>query len=142
MGQMFENGLIVPVAAFFMALGIILIVNITNYHLRKLQSRERLAAIEKGVLLPESDPSEYTSNPRRTAARTRLTAIILIAVGIGTALAFAILALVVRQRDVLAVTAFAVIPLAIGIGMLFDYRLQSRALESMQSESNLSRLSS
>ncbi|HEY5084511.1 MAG TPA: hypothetical protein VII48_08325, partial [Rhizomicrobium sp.] len=60
----------------------------------------------------------------------------------GTAVAFAILAWVVRQREVLSVAAFAVIPLAIGIGMLFDYRLQSRALEAAEGENALTRLSS
>jgi predicted RND superfamily exporter protein len=91
--------------------------------------------------LPEGDPIDTSPDPRKSAARTRLTAIILIATGLGTALAFATLAWVVQQRDVLSAAAFAIIPLAIGIGMLIDYRMQSRALEAAQSEKSLDRLS-
>ena len=133
---------IVPVAAFAMVVGIVLIVNITNYHLRQLKSRERLAAIEKGLILSEGDFPDYSSDPRRTAAKTRLAAIILIAVGVGTASTFAILAWVVQERDVLAAAAFAVIPLAIGVGMLFDYRLQSQAMQDSSSDTGLNRISS
>jgi len=137
---MISHGYIVPIAVFLTVLGIIFIVNFTHYHVRKLRSRERLAAIEKGLLLPEGDFLADVSDPRKSAARTRLTAIILIAVGVGTALTFAILAWVLRERDVLSAAAFAIIPLAIGIGMLFDYRLQSRAIEDAKSEENLKRL--
>ncbi len=131
---------IIPVSLFVMVLGIIVVVNYGHYKIRTLRSRERLAAIEKGLLLPEGDFLADVSDPRKTAARTRLTAIILIAAGIGTASAFVILAWVLRERDVLSAAAFAIIPLAIGIGMLVDYRLQSRALEDAKSEETLKRL--
>ncbi len=131
--------IIVPIAVFVMVVAIILIVNLTNYHVRRLKSRERLAAIEKGLPLPEED--SLAADPRKSAAKTRLAGIILIAAGVGTALAFVILAWVVRQRNVLSVAAFAVIPLVIGIGMLVDYRLQSRALDTAQGEKGLNRLS-
>ena len=131
---------LIPISLFVMVLGIIVVVNYEHYKIRTLRSRERLAAIEKGLLLPEGDFLADVSDPRKTAARTRLTAIILIAAGIGTASAFVILAWVLRERDVLSAAAFAIIPLAIGIGMLFDYRLQSRALEEAKSEENLKRL--
>ncbi len=132
--------IIVPIAVFVMVVAIILIVNLANYYVRKLKSRERLAAIEKGLPLPEED-SVTSLDPRKSAAKTRLAGIILIAAGVGTALAFVILAWVVQQRHVLAVAAFAVIPFVIGIGMLVDYRLQSRALDTAESERGLNRLS-
>ncbi len=127
----------VPVAAFAMVVAIILIVNITNYHLRQLKSRERLAAIEKGIPVPEEHSLGDFPDPRKSAAKTRLAAIILVSAGVGTAIAFASLAWILHQRDVLSAAAFAVIPLAIGIGMLFDYRLQSRTLEAAQSQSEM-----
>lgn len=137
---MISHGYIIPIAVFTMVVAIVLIANLANYHVRKLKSRERLAAIEKG--LPEGDFLGESFDPRRSAARTRLAAIILIAAAVGTALAFALLAWIVDKRPVLAVAAFAVIPLAIGIGMLIDYRLQTRALETaIQGENSLNRLS-
>lgn len=138
---MVSHGYIVPIAVFAMVLGIIIVVNFANYHLRKLRSRERLAAIEKGLPVSEEySPGDFP-DPRKSAAKTRLTAIILISAGVGTALAFASLAWILHEREVLSAAAFAVIPLAIGIGMLIDYRLQSRALEPVQSENTLNRLS-
>lgn len=114
---------IVAVAPFAMVVLIVLIVVFASYQARRLKSRERLAAIEKGLPIPG-----YSVDPRRAAEKTRLTAIILIAVGIGIALAFVFLAWIVQQRQVLSVAAFAIIPLAVGIGMLVDYRLQLRKL--------------
>lgn len=127
----FNLGL-VAIAPFAMVVLIVLIVVFANYQMRRLKSRERLAAIEKGLVLPEQEAQAGSADPRRAAAKTRLTAIKLIAVGIGIALAFALLSWIVQQRQVLSVAAFAIIPLAVGIGMLIDYRLQSRRLDAAQ----------
>jgi hypothetical protein len=72
---------IIPVAAFAMVLGIVIVNTISGYNTRRLQSEERLAAIAKGLPIPEPSPDRPRSlrfghHPagcgRRTTRRLRL----------------------------------------------------------------------
>jgi len=136
---------IVPVAAFAMVVGIVLIKAITGYKLRKLRSQERLAAIEKGVPLPEDNGMDETvaemvgrkrsCSPEEQAARQRSKGIVLTAVGVGAVLFFLMLAHVQQERDVLSGAAASLIPLAIGIGFLIDARIRRKDLKKAETGS-------
>lgn len=129
---------VVPVAAFAMVLGIVIVANISNYHTRRLRSEERLAAIAKGIPLPpdlETDLVAGKSTPmdrRQWARGLRTGGIVCISVGIGMGLFSFFLAWIVQEHDVLAVAAAGLIPLAIGVGLLVDYALRVRGMEYKQ----------
>ena len=96
----------------------------TAYLFRRLESRERLLAIEKGVYRPISAEEGHQ--------RTRRVAIVLIATGVGVILAFVLEAFAHRRPPVAA--GLGIIPLTIGLGLLFDLHLQSRALRRSASQ--------
>jgi hypothetical protein len=90
------------------------------YLFRRAESKERLLAIEKGVYKPPT-----FEDIRR---RTRRAAIVLIAGGLGVILAFAIQALLKRDIAEMASAGLAIVPLAIGLGLLIDLGFQRRDL--------------
>jgi len=131
---------IIPVAAFAMVLGIVIVANISNYHTRRLKSEERMAAIAKGIPLPPEPSSELTAlgqmerlsaseEATRKARGLRTGGVVLVAVGVGMALFSFCLTWIVQERDVLSVAAAGLIPLAIGVGLLVDYALRNRTLQ-------------
>ena len=97
------------------------------FQIRRLQSEERKLAIEKGVPIP-FEPLD----PWERAFRTRRAGIVILAVGLGLALAFAILAWAQQDRHILAVCGFALVPTLIGLGLLYDYKLRVQHLEAAQ----------
>jgi len=90
------------------------------YLFRRLQTQERLRAIEKGLTLA-FDPCEV-------ASRTRRSGIVLTAAGAGIASADALVAWIEYSKHLLIGMALAFIPFAIGLGLLYDYWLQSKQL--------------
>lgn len=124
----------IPIAAFAMVLGIVIVANVYNYHVRKLKSEERLAAIAKGIPLPVDleDPPRQSmeASARRDSRGMRTGGIVCIAVGIGLALFSFSMARIVDERDVLSVAAAGLIPLAIGVGLLIDYALRNRTFKN------------
>ena len=124
---------VVPVAAFAMVLGIIIVNTISGYHTRRLQSEERLAAIAKGIPIPDPTPEPIpVVDQHRRARGLRTGGIVCTSVGIGLALFGFALTWIVGEHDVLAVSASGIIPLAVGIGLLVDYAFQKRDLEQQQ----------
>jgi hypothetical protein len=89
------------------------------YRIRKLRTEERLAAIARGVEIPFDQPITHLAHSRRAG-------ILLVAAGLGWSGAFALLSL--AERDALEAAAFAIIPVAIGIGYLIDATLVRREL--------------
>ena len=120
---------IVPVAVFAMVLGIVIANTIAGYHTRRLQTEERLAAIAKGIPIPEPipEPIPIVDHYRRARA-VRMGGIICTAGGIGLAVFGLLLTWIVQEHDVLVVAAAGLIPLSIGIGLLVDYAFQKRDL--------------
>ncbi|MCC6860423.1 MAG: hypothetical protein IT158_17780 [Bryobacterales bacterium] len=93
------------------------------YLSRRLQSQERIKAMEQGVNIPFE-----VADPRERAARTRRWGVVWIAVGLGMILSFAAGALIEQDRDTLMGSALGIIPLLIGGGLLIDYRYRSKEL--------------
>jgi hypothetical protein len=90
------------------------------YFFRKLQLKERLQAIERGAdLVVDRDA---------TAARTRRSGIVCIAGGLGLSAANVIVAIAAWNPMALVGQAIAVVPIAIGLGLLVDYRIARRDL--------------
>jgi hypothetical protein len=128
-----------------MIVAVVLIKSITGYNLRKLKSKERLAAIEKGVALPEDNGTDCSVeeligrkkvySPEEQAAKQRSKGIVLTAVGVGAVLFFAVLAHVEQERDVLSGAAASLIPLAIGIGFLIDAKIRRKELKKAETPS-------
>jgi len=110
-----------------------------KYKVRKLQSQERLAAIEKGLPLPPDDPRAVEAlrppNPARRIGYLRTSGIICLAVGIGVMLFFMAVTHITQNRMVLCGAATGLIPLAIGAGLLLDARMQAKALKETQAAS-------
>jgi uncharacterized membrane protein len=103
---------------------------IAAYLFRRLQAQERLKAIEKGI--------ELAFDPDASAAASRRSGIVFTAAGVGIALADVIVAWVARDSEALVGLALAVVPIAVGFGLLLDYRLQ-RAQARGRSSADLHR---
>jgi hypothetical protein len=111
-------GLVVVV----MTLGIPLGAMYTYYHVRKLRSQERLAAISRGVEIPmEPELSQ--------GARSRRWGTLLVTGALGYIAMFAVIARV-TEPDVWAAASFGLIPLAVGIGFFIDWSLIRRDLRA------------
>jgi hypothetical protein len=94
------------------------------YFFRKLQLKERLLAIERGA--------DLTVDREATAARTRRSGIVCIAGGLGLSAANVIVAIAARDPIALVGQAVAVVPIAIGLGLLLDYRIARRELSGVR----------
>lgn len=90
------------------------------YLFRRLESQERLKAIEHGHLL--------AFDAREIALRTRRSGVVLIASGFGVVVAV-ILAAMRLGDEVLAGLGLGIIPILIGMGLLIDYLLQARHIK-------------
>jgi len=87
------------------------------YRVRKLRTEERMAAMQRGVVVPmEPDLTE--------AAHSRRAGILLLAGAVGYMLTFSIIARV--EPDALIASAFGAIPFALGLGYLLDSTLIRR----------------
>jgi hypothetical protein len=113
-------GEMIGLVAVVMSLGIPLGAMYTYYHVRKLRSEERMAAIARGVEIPmEPELSQ--------GARSRRWGILLVTGAVGYIAAFGLVARF-TEPDAWTAAAFGVIPLAVGIGFLLDWTLIRRDL--------------
>jgi hypothetical protein len=113
-------GEMIGLVAVIMSLGIPLGAMYTYYHVRKLRSEERLAAIARGVDIPmEPELSQ--------GARSRRWGILLVTGAVGYITAFGMVARL-AEPDAWTAAAFGIIPLAVGIGFLLDWTLIRRDL--------------
>ena len=101
-------------------LGLPLAGLILAYLFRRLESQERIAAMEKGL------PTE--PHARDVASRTRRTGIVLVSAGLGICLGERLLKALEGDMGTTIYLGLAVIPISIGIGFLVDYRLQLREM--------------
>jgi hypothetical protein len=131
---------IVPIAVFIWLAVVAIAKIIGKAHSQRLQAEQRMAMVQHGmtaeqiatVLQPEKDRDEEevakTKDPLRSLANSRRAGIVLISTGFGLTFFGLLLAQILQVREVLAVSATGLIPLAIGIGFFVDYGLQKREL--------------
>ena len=111
------DGNIVGLAAVVLFFGIPLAAMYTFYHVRKLRTDERLAALARGVSVAiEPDLNE--------AGRSRRWGILLTAASLGYIACCAMIGRV--EPDAWRAAAFGIIPLAIGLGFFVDFALIRR----------------
>jgi hypothetical protein len=115
------SGELVGLAAVIMIFGIPMAAMYTFYHVRKLRTDERLAAIARGVNVPMEPELPH-------AARSRRNGILLISGALGYMLTFALIAKV--EPDAWVAAAFGIIPLALGLGCFLDFALLRRDLRA------------
>jgi len=115
------GGDVVGLVAVIMIFGIPLGAMYTYYHVRKLRTEERLAAIVRGVDVPmQPELSE--------GARSRRAGILLVTGALGYIGTFTLIARV--EQDAWMAAAFGIIPLAIGVGFFVDSALIRRDLHA------------
>ncbi|MGO9864919.1 MAG: hypothetical protein ACLPLR_15005 [Terriglobales bacterium] len=123
-----------PALLFALVFGIVIVVYLFSYLSRRLQNRERLMAIEKGVSVPVV--TAIPIDPVAKARRTRQSALLLIAAGIAGGITFA--GAFLFDRQILSTAGFAIIPLVLGVAVapfflgvafLVDYLFLKRELE-------------
>ena len=113
------SGDIIGLVAVVLTCGIPVAGMYTYYHVRKLRSQERLAAMARGVEIPMA--AELSES-----ARSRRAGILLCAGALGYILTFGLIAQITREPDTWVAAAFGIIPLAVGIGYFVDHALIRR----------------
>ena len=111
------DGNLVGLAVVIMVFGIPMAAMYTFYHVRKLRTDERLAALARGVNVPMQPELPE-------GARSRRSGILMVTGALGYMLTFALIARVESQAWIAA--AFGIIPLSIGIGFFVDSALIRR----------------
>ena len=138
-GEIANSPFIVPVAGCLMIVGIVGFTSWSGARSRECESHERLAAIAKGIAPPPTKEEIALTHARptpsalRRRANVRLSGIVLVGTAFGLMLFFALLAWVLRERDVLCGVAVGLIPLGIGIAFLIDAGIQARELAASAS---------
>jgi hypothetical protein len=127
---------IIPLGAF--AVGIVAIVSgmISEGHKQRLKAEQRMSMVARGMSADDIDKllgkattdGQTVKDPLRSLGNARRAAISLISTGIGLVVFGLLLTVIIQERDVLAAAAAGLIPLAIGIGFLYDYNMQKREL--------------
>lgn len=159
-GEAFHSPFIVPVAACTMVLGIVIASKMAEVRKRQLEYEERMAALAKGLPLPplesesrnqmfaaingtpmhqvaEMQREREAQGIARRRGGIRRAGIILVAASIGVALFFTMLAMILQEREVYSGVPCALIPFAIGIGLLIDARISAKEQEEARAEAEL-----
>lgn len=140
------SGILIPIFALMIPIVAIIAGAYSIAHQRRLRADQQMAMMARGIPLAEieaylqrTEPLEKgdrpIKNPMRALANARRTAMVLISLGIGLTVFFLIFGSIFLHRidatagwALIAVSASGLIPLAIGIGFLFDYNLQMREI--------------
>ena len=117
------GGELIGLVAVTLGMGVPLGFLYTYYRVRKLRSEERLAAIARGVDIPQEPELSQ-------AARSRRSGILLIAGALGYIVTFGLIAGIQADRDFWSAAAFGIIPLAVGIGYFLDFTLIRRDMRA------------
>ena len=139
----FNSPFIIPVAGCAMILGISATSIWAGVRSQEIKSHERLARIAQGLPV-ESSWDEATSKAASAAgvaapaqahgkindgSGARRAGIVLVSIGLGLFVFFLALSAIVQVREVLAGGAAGILPLAIGVGFLFDARIKKAEYE-------------
>jgi len=138
------SGVWVPVVAMMIPIVAIIGGIYSQAHAARLRTDQRMALIARGVPLAEieayfkTQPDEGQrpiKDPMRSLGNARRTATVLISLGFALIAFFIIFGSVMLSHidttagwALLGCSATGLIPLAIGIGFLFDYNMQKREM--------------
>ncbi len=135
MHNIFSSPFIVPVAALIMVLGLGVAGIYSEVEQKKLRAQQRMAMLARGMsadeiekVLGSTGNDKPVRDPLRSLGNARRAAIVLLSTGIGTVLFGFLFAMIVQMRALLIIAAGGIIPIAIGLGFLIDYRMQTREL--------------
>jgi hypothetical protein len=106
--------LVILAAAFWLPV----LALVSLYFFRKLQFQQRLLEIERGA--------NATSDREAASDRARRAGIVCVAAGIGICMGDVIIVAATRDPQAWALQALGLVPMAVGIGLLVDYRLSRR----------------
>jgi hypothetical protein len=125
---------VIPLGAFLVAIVAIVTGAAAAANKQRLKAEQRMAMVARGMNAEDIDKLLSTeSRPVKdqSISTTRRIAIVLISTAVGLCLFFLTVAWITREPEVLNGVAIGLIPLAIGIGFLIDYKLQKRDLERL-----------
>ena len=139
------SGILIPIVALLIPIVAIIAGAWQQAEKQRIRADQQMALIARGVPLAEIDAfmnktapvDAYgkVKDPMRSLGNARRTAMVLIPLGSGLMLFFLIFGAVMLNHvdreagwALIACSATGLIPLAIGIGFLVDYRLQMREL--------------
>jgi hypothetical protein len=134
--NLFSSIYVVPVAGCLMVLGLGVAGIYSEIEQKKLRAQQRMALVARGMSADEIEKLLGTANnddtpvrdPLRSLGNARRAATVLISCGIGLVILGLLLSVILQLRVVLSASAAGVIPIAIGLGFLMDYRMQAREL--------------
>ena len=123
---------VVPLGACVVAIVAIIASVMAGAHKQKLKAEQRMAMVARGMAAEDIHKllgaAGDGKDPLQSAAGTRKAGIVLISSGVGLLLFFLTLTIVLNDKEVLSGSAIGLIPIAIGVGFLIDYKLQKRDL--------------
>ena len=140
------SAMLIPITAMLIPIVAIIAGAFNQAHKRRIRADQQMAMLARGVPLAEIEAFQQRSgpvdnndrpikDPVRSLGNARRTALVLISLGAGLMLFFAIFGYVMLHhvdKDagwvLIAVASAGLIPLAIGVGFLFDYNLQKREM--------------
>lgn len=139
------DGVLIPIIAMFIPIVAIIAGAYSRTHAQRMKADQTVAMIARGVPMadieafqtrqPGDGRTRGVQDPMRSLANARRTAMVLISLGIALFAFFMVFGIVALHHidqtagwSMIACSSAALIPLAIGIGFLFDYRLQQREL--------------
>lgn len=140
------SGVLIPIVAMLIPIVAIIAGAFNHAHQRRLRADQQMAMIARGVPLaeveafmqrttPADSEDRAINDPMRSLANARRTAMVLIPLGIGLSIFFLIFGSIFLAKidttagwALIAVSAAGLIPLAIGVGFLYDYNLQKREM--------------
>jgi hypothetical protein len=132
--SIFFSPFVVAVAGCVMILGLGCFGIYSEMDQKRIRSQERMTLLARGMSIDDIErlqrqvQNEDVADPLRTMNNIRRTAMILLACGVGV-VAFGLLFTAILDNHVLLIIpAAGVIPIAIGIGFLVDYKMQARDL--------------
>ncbi len=128
---------LVPLGAFVVAIAAIVSGAWSKAQARRVKAEQRLTMLARGISLAEieqvlsakqEEDLRTPKDPIRSLSNARRAGIILVSSGLGIVIFGVLLAIIVRERDVLTIAAAGLVPFAIGIGFFIDYTLQKREM--------------
>lgn len=140
------SGVLIPIVALLIPIVAIIAGAYNQAQQRRLRADQQMAMIARGVPLaeveafmqrttPVDQDDRPIKDPMRSLANARRTAMVLIPLGLGLSAFFLLFGSVMLAKVdheagwvLIAVSAAGLIPLAIGLGFLYDYNLQKREM--------------